>query len=240
MGREEETAMQQSADEAQIRLLVENWARAVRAKDITRVVADHTDDVLMFDVPPPVAVRGISAYGDTWPQFFKWLTEGKGAFDIVELHVTAGVKANPQIWHFGFHQTLNLPEKLLAGRQLVYFRHFFDRLALNTKAITDAEVRHYARAYASQQQLRAGLEFYRSAYPAAEKFNAAERSAIDVPIVLAGGDHAMGMLLPRLGDSLRQHGCTNIIVEVVRDSGHWVIDEQPDIVAELIEHHASR
>jgi ketosteroid isomerase-like protein len=43
--------MQQSADEAQIRLLVGNWARAVRAKGITRVVAGHTDDVLMFDVP---------------------------------------------------------------------------------------------------------------------------------------------------------------------------------------------
>jgi len=90
MGHKEETAMQQSADETQIRLVMENWARAVRAKDITRVVADHTDDVLMFDVPPPVAVRGISAYRDTWPPFFKWLTEGKGAFDIAELNVTAG------------------------------------------------------------------------------------------------------------------------------------------------------
>jgi uncharacterized protein (TIGR02246 family) len=83
-------AMHQSANEAQIRLLVENWARAVRDKDITRVAADHTDDVLMFDVPPPVAVRGISAYRDTWPPFFRALTEGKAAFDIAELQVTAG------------------------------------------------------------------------------------------------------------------------------------------------------
>ncbi len=82
--------MPQSADEAQIRLLVENWAKAVRATDITAVIARHTDDVLMFDVPPPVAVRGISAYRDTWLPFFAWLTRGKGAFDIVELQVTAG------------------------------------------------------------------------------------------------------------------------------------------------------
>jgi uncharacterized protein (TIGR02246 family) len=82
--------MPQNANEAQIRKLVENWAEAVRAKDITGVVAHHTDDVLMFDVPPPVAVRGISAYRDTWPPFFKALTEGQGAFDIAELRITVG------------------------------------------------------------------------------------------------------------------------------------------------------
>jgi uncharacterized protein (TIGR02246 family) len=82
--------MPQDANETQIRKLVEDWGKAVRARDITGVVADHTDDVLMFDVPPPVAVRGISAYRNTWPPFFKALTEGKGAFDIVELRVTAG------------------------------------------------------------------------------------------------------------------------------------------------------
>ncbi len=82
--------MPQSADEAQIHLLVESWAKAVRARDIAAVIARHTDDVLMFDVPPPVAVRGISAYRDTWLPFFEWLTRGKGAFDIVALQVTAG------------------------------------------------------------------------------------------------------------------------------------------------------
>jgi uncharacterized protein (TIGR02246 family) len=89
-GHEEETAMPQSADEARIRALIEDWAKAVRAKDIAGVVAHHTDDVLMFDVPPPVAVRDLAAYRDTWPPFFKALTEGRGAFDIAELHVTAG------------------------------------------------------------------------------------------------------------------------------------------------------
>jgi uncharacterized protein (TIGR02246 family) len=82
--------MSQNADEVQIRELIESWANAVRTKDIAGVVAHHTDDVLMFDVPPPVAVRGIAAYRDTWPAFFQALTEGKGAFDVAELRITAG------------------------------------------------------------------------------------------------------------------------------------------------------
>jgi ketosteroid isomerase-like protein len=44
--------------ESEIRSLIENWAKAVRARDIDKVAASHIDDMLMFDVPPPVAVRG--------------------------------------------------------------------------------------------------------------------------------------------------------------------------------------
>jgi hypothetical protein len=37
-----------------IRRLIEDWASAVRTRNIGGVLAHHTDDVVMFDVPPPV------------------------------------------------------------------------------------------------------------------------------------------------------------------------------------------
>ena len=77
-------------EEIAIRRVIEDWASAVRARDINGVLAHHTDDVLMYDVPPPTAVRGISAYRETWPPFFKALAEGGAAFDIVELQIAAG------------------------------------------------------------------------------------------------------------------------------------------------------
>ena len=77
-------------DKAVIRRLIEDWASAVQAKKLRDVVARHTDDVVMFDVPPPVAVRGISAYRKTWHPFFRWLREENGTFEIVELDITAG------------------------------------------------------------------------------------------------------------------------------------------------------
>jgi uncharacterized protein (TIGR02246 family) len=77
-------------EEVAIRRLIEGWATAVRAKDINGVVAHHTDDVVMYDVPPPIALRGISAYRETWPPFFEALTEGEAAFDIIELQITTG------------------------------------------------------------------------------------------------------------------------------------------------------
>ena len=78
-----------------------------------------------------------------------------------------------------------------------------------------------------------------AAFPANEKFNAAQRSALEVPIVLAGGDKTAGPTLPRTADSMREHGCANVTVEVIKNSGHFVSEEQPERVADLIEHHAS-
>ena len=98
------------------------------------------------------------------------------------------VKVDPVLWHFDFHQTPSAPERLIAGREAIYFREvFFNRLARNPKAISDGDLARYVQSYARPDQLRAGLEVYR-AYPLNERFNEAQRGLIDVPIVLAGGD----------------------------------------------------
>jgi uncharacterized protein (TIGR02246 family) len=77
-------------NETQIRAMVERWAAAVHEGRLDDVLADHTDDILMFDVPPPDdGVRGIDAYRATWPEFFAWQRSG-AVFEPVEVQVTAG------------------------------------------------------------------------------------------------------------------------------------------------------
>ena len=75
-------------DEQSIRALIENWAKAVRRQDLDAIVANHAADMLMFDVPPPVALRGLQAYKESWPPFFESFRNG-GVFEIAELQVTA-------------------------------------------------------------------------------------------------------------------------------------------------------
>lgn len=77
-------------DVTQIRELIQRWAAAVREGDLDGVLADHADDIVMFDVPPPNdGARGIAAYRQTWPPFFEWLRQG-ASFDVLSLEVTAG------------------------------------------------------------------------------------------------------------------------------------------------------
>ena len=83
------TTEQQRVSESEIRALIERWATAVHAGDLETVLADHTDDIQMFDVPPPNELRGIDAYRKTWPPFFEWQRR-EAVFEIVSLDVTAG------------------------------------------------------------------------------------------------------------------------------------------------------
>ena len=79
-----------TAADAEIRSLVDRWARAVHDGDLAGVLVDHSDDIVMFDVPPPEdGARGLDAYRATWPPFFEWQRSG-GCFELVEVDVTAG------------------------------------------------------------------------------------------------------------------------------------------------------
>ena len=81
-----------SENEQAIRDLIVRWAEAVHNGDLDAVLADHADDIVMFDVPPPEeGVRGMDAYRQTWPAFFEWQRSG-ASFEIVSLTVTAGAE----------------------------------------------------------------------------------------------------------------------------------------------------
>ena len=78
-----------SGDEEAVRDLVEGWAAAVHRGDMAGVLDRHDPGIVMYDVPPPEdGVRGIAAYEQTWPGFFRW--QEHAVFDIVSLDVVAG------------------------------------------------------------------------------------------------------------------------------------------------------
>ncbi|MHA6299255.1 YybH family protein [Devosia sp. CAU 1758] len=78
-----------TADEKTIRELLEEWADAVRCIDMPRILANHTDDMIMFDVPEPLQSVGLAAYRETWDLFFQYSRGGPGSFNIRDMTVTA-------------------------------------------------------------------------------------------------------------------------------------------------------
>jgi ketosteroid isomerase-like protein len=77
-----------NSDETEIRALVERWFEAVAAREIDDILADHSANIVMFDVSSPIA-RGINAYRDSWLSMFPWLGE-HGVFEPTELTITTG------------------------------------------------------------------------------------------------------------------------------------------------------
>src|SRR5258708_18843309 len=84
-------AMMQQGQTAktQIKALIEALADAVRRHDLSGILAHHDQDIVMFDVPPPLQSRGLDEYKKTWDIFFGYHKPSQ-AFAIKELAITPG------------------------------------------------------------------------------------------------------------------------------------------------------
>lgn len=87
--RETKVSAKGNGTEEEIRKVVENWANSVREKDFEGILRNHSAEILMFDVPPPLYSKGIAAYQGSWDLFFAASPDAP-VFDICQLDITAG------------------------------------------------------------------------------------------------------------------------------------------------------
>ena len=104
--------MEDNSNEAQIRALIENWAKAVRDVNMDDILAHHTADIVMFDVPPPLQFKGMDEYKKTWELFFQFSPGGDGSFDILELHISA---SDTVAFAYGLVHVVDNPVRLSIG-----------------------------------------------------------------------------------------------------------------------------
>src|ERR1700742_5292691 len=76
-------------EERAVRQVIKDWAAAVRARDYDGILANHTPDFVMFDVPSPFESVGLAAYRKTWDLFLGW-SSGAPRFEIHDMRVVAG------------------------------------------------------------------------------------------------------------------------------------------------------
>jgi ketosteroid isomerase-like protein len=83
-------ALAAASDEAALRSLEAQFAKAVNAKDVNAVMKVYVPDetLLVFDVVPPRQYAGATAYRKDWEGLFA-LFKGPLKFDISDLHVFA-------------------------------------------------------------------------------------------------------------------------------------------------------
>lgn len=65
-------------------------------------------------------------------------------------------------WWFAFHQTPDVPETLVEGKVKEYLSWFYQNLAYNPAAITQANIDEYVSHYFVPGAMHAGFEYYRA------------------------------------------------------------------------------
>jgi pimeloyl-ACP methyl ester carboxylesterase len=134
----------------------------------------------------------------------------------------AGVWLMRDLWHFHFYG--ETPLALVAGRERIYFEHFWNDFAADrTKSVPEADRRFYAAEYAGPGGMRAGFEYFRAFEQDAKDFQALAATKLKMPMLVITGGKASGEFL------ITQARMVADQVEglVVPESGHWLMEEAP-------------
>lgn len=129
------------------------------------------------------------------------------------------------LWHFHFHGTT--PLQLVAGRERVYFEHFWNDFAADkARSLPEADRTFYAASYAQPGGMRAGFEYFKAFEQDAKDFAAFSTNKLEMPMLVLTGEKASGTFL------IEQARLVANSVEgtVVPGSGHWLMEEAPDRV----------
>ncbi|MFL6406625.1 MAG: alpha/beta fold hydrolase [Nitrososphaeraceae archaeon] len=142
-----------------------------------------------------------------------------------------------KIWWFVSHQTPNVPEALVQGKEMIYLPWFFHNLAYNLAAITQADINEYVSHYSAPGAMRAGFEYYR-AFPqdAIQNMNYS-KTKLTMPVLALGGGY-----IPTFGGNITMptiiYGmkilAQNVQAITVPNSGHFIPEEQPDFVVDQL------
>ena len=133
------------------------------------------------------------------------------------------------LWHFHFYG--KTPLALVKGRERIYFEHFWNDFAADqSRSVPEKDRRIYAAAYARANGMRAGFEYFKSFEQDARDFSAFAATKLNMPFLVLTGEKASGTFLI---DQTRMVA-TNVSGTVVKNAGHWLMEEATDQVIPAI------
>lgn len=137
---------------------------------------------------------------------------------------------NPNFWHFRFNGPT--PEALVRGRERTFFEYFWNDFAADkTHSIPEADREAYTAAYARPGRMRAGFAYFVSFLQAAKDFAQLSQTKLTMPVLTIGGEKSLGEALAQQTKLV----ATDVTVVVLKDTGHWVLEERPKETAEALQ-----
>ena len=76
-----------ASEEAQIRQRLASWAKTLRAKDVDGLMSHYAQEIVVFDLAPPLEFSGVVAYRKNWTEWFATF-QGCIGYEIRDLNVT--------------------------------------------------------------------------------------------------------------------------------------------------------
>jgi len=137
---------------------------------------------------------------------------------------------SPLLWHFNFRGPD--VERLVQGRERIYLDRFWNELSADPKKIDEQTREHYAALYARPHAMHDAFEQF-GAFSQDAKDNQAllaQLGKLKMPILALGAEKSFGD-----GEAveLRFVG-SNITGGIIPNSGHWIMEENPQATIKLV------
>jgi pimeloyl-ACP methyl ester carboxylesterase len=133
------------------------------------------------------------------------------------------VVRSPNTWHFNFRGPD--VERLVAGRERIYLDRFYNELSADPKHIDDATREHYAALYARPLAMHDAFnQFAAFEQDGRDNRELLAKGKLPMPVLAIGGEKSFGT---KMEEAMRAVA-DNVTGIVIANSGHWLMEEQPD------------
>ena len=132
-------------------------------------------------------------------------------------------------WHFDFYGPDE--ERLIAGRERLYLDRFYNELSADPRHIGEETRAHYAALYSRPKAIHdafSQFEAFRQDGVDNQKFLA--EGKLTLPVLAIGGEKSFGQ---GFANEI-EFAATNVRGLSIANSGHWLMEEQPDATMNAI------
>jgi pimeloyl-ACP methyl ester carboxylesterase len=140
------------------------------------------------------------------------------------------VLKNPLLWHFRFGGPDM--ERLVAGRERIYLDRFWNEFSATPANFTEAARQHYAALYAMPGAMHSGFaQFAAFDQDAADnRAFVAHGGRLKMPVLAVGGQKSFGPMMA----TVMRAAADDVTEGQVPDSGHWIMEENPQATTRLV------
>jgi pimeloyl-ACP methyl ester carboxylesterase len=133
-------------------------------------------------------------------------------------------------WHFDFYGPDE--ERLIAGRERLYLDRFYNELSANPAHIGEQTRAHYAALYSRPNAIHdAFAQFAAFRQDAVDNQKFLAEGKLSMPVLAIGGEKSFGIgFANEIG-----FAANNVRALSIRDSGHWLMEEQPEATMAAIQ-----
>jgi pimeloyl-ACP methyl ester carboxylesterase len=164
-----------------------------------------------------------------FPDDFKSLTLIDAGIPGVTLTEDVQLSDYKRKWNFIFQMLPDLPAELTEGKEDIYVGWWFKNKVYRPGAIAADDAAAYAQAYARPGRMDAAMDYCRQIIADMEFNKRLFKAKSPTRLLAVGGEHS----IPNMGEALKPY-FENVASLVVADSGHFVPEEQPAVLADAL------